>query len=124
MLKIEDVMNHKAKRQAIKGFLIDPQTMRITPIELPGQSRENLNAMYKAIGCDLVEAVYLNKEQDAVFVDEEGLLKEPTLFFYIEGTHQPLAGRGVVIGCDEEGESVSVRAVTLDWLRANTAFVK
>lgn len=110
--------------KAIKGFLIDPLALRITPIELPnGTPRDNLNAMYKAIDCDLVEAVYLNKEQDAVFVDEEGLLKSPTLFFYIEGTHQPLAGRGVVIGCNEEGESVSVQAVTLDWLRANTAFV-
>jgi hypothetical protein len=124
MLKIEDVMKHKAQRQAIKGFLIDPKTLQITEFTLPGKSRDNLNAMYKAIGCELVEVVYLNAKRDGVFVDEEGLLKNPTEFFYIEGTHQPLAGRGVVVGCDEEGETVSAQAVTLDWLRANTAFVK
>ena len=111
-------------KKAIKGFFIDPVAMTVSQIELPnGTPRDNLNAMYRMINCELVEAVYLNKEQDAVFVDEEGLLKGPTHFFYIEGTHQPLAGRGVVIGCDEEGKSVSVQAVTLEWLRANTAFV-
>jgi hypothetical protein len=110
--------------KSVKGFLIDPLALRITPIELPGQSRDNLATMYKAIGCDLVEVVYLNNKRDGVFVDEEGLLKGPTDFFYIEGTHQPLAGRGVVVGCDEEGETVSAQAVTLEWLRENTAFVK
>ncbi len=112
-------------QKAIKGFFIDPTSLRISNVELcNGTSRDNLDAMYKLINCSLVEAVYLNKEQDAVFVDEEGLLKVQTDFFYIEGTHQPLAGRGVVIGCNEEGESVSAQAVTLEWLRENTAFVK
>lgn len=110
--------------KAVKGFLIDPIAMQITAIELPGQSRDNLQTMYKAIGCDLVEPVYMNRERDAVFVDEEGLLKNPTMFFYIEGFDNPLAGRGVVVGCDSEGETISPRAVTLDWLQANTAFVK
>lgn len=110
--------------KGIDGFLIDPVAMQITKIKLPGQSRDNLSTMYKAIGCDLVEPVYMNRERDAVFVDEEGLLKNPTMFFYIKDFHQPLAGRGVVVGCDSEGETISPRKVTLEWLQANTAFVK
>jgi hypothetical protein len=109
-------------KPAIYGYLIDPHSERITRIELPNESRGNLDAMYKAIGCDLVEPVYLNEARDAVFVDEEGLLKGPQHFFFIEGCHQPLAGRGVVLGCNEEGDSVNP-VLTLDWLREHTAFV-
>lgn len=117
-------MTKRPIKQPIYGFLIDPRAQRITRIELPnGTSRENLDAMYKAIGCSLVEVVYMNGERDGVFVDEEGLLKMPTEFFYIKDFHQPLAGRGIVLGCDEDGETTSPASVTLEWLREHTAFV-
>jgi hypothetical protein len=109
-------------KPALYGFLIDPQAQQISRIEMPADSRGNLDTMYQVIGCELVEVAYINDQRDGVFVDEEGLLKPQQYFFFIEGGHQPLAGRGVVLGCDEEGETVAP-TVTLDWLRAHTAFV-
>jgi hypothetical protein len=110
-------------KKPLYGFLIDPRAQNITRIEMPADSRGNLDAMYKAIGCSLVEVVYINGERDGVFVDEEGLLKMPTEFFFIKGFHQPLAGRGIVLGCDGDGETTSPASVTLEWLREHTAFV-
>lgn len=116
-------MTRSPIKPAIYGFLIDPASNSISRLEFPTGKRV-LDVMYEAIGCDLVEIVYLNGERDGVFVDEEGLLKPQKDFFYIEGTHQPLAGRGVVLGCDSEGETISPAAVTLDWLRANVSFIE
>ena len=104
------------------GYLIDPLAQKITRIEMPADSRGNLDTMYKAIGCYMVEVAYFNGANDGVFVDEEGMLKLPTEFFFIKGCHQPLAGRGVVLGCDEEGNTIAP-TVTMDWLREHTAFV-
>ena len=81
--------------KAVYGYLIDPMAERITRVEMPSDSRGNLDAMYKAIGCGCVEVAYFNGANDGVFVDEEGMLKAPTEFFMIEGNHQPLAGRGI-----------------------------
>lgn len=102
------------------GFLIDPHAQQISRVEFSGT--DTLQEIYKAAHVDIVDVVYLNEAGDGVFVDDEGLLKGPKYFFYIEGTHSPLAGRGVVLGVDGEGESIAP-TVTLDWLRAHTAFV-
>ena len=108
---------------AVYGFLIDPQAQKISRIEMPADLRGNLDTMYQVIGCELVEVAYINDQRDGVFVDEEGLLKPQKYFFFIEGGHQPLAGRGIVLGCDEEGETIAP-TVTLDWLRANVSFIE
>ncbi len=47
--------------------------------------------------------------EDSLYVDEEGLLKPCTAFFHIDGHHQPLAGKGLILGSDEEGNTVAAK---------------
>ncbi len=108
------------------GFLIDPLAQQISQVWINTADRHGLTDMYKVLDCDMVEPVYLNAEEDTLWVDEEGLLKNPQYFFYIEGLHQPMAGRGLVLGTKQTadgGISVDPKTVTLDWLREHTAFV-
>lgn len=41
-----------------------------------------------------------------LFLDDEGLFVEGQTFFILEGYPQPLAGKALVMGTDEEGESM------------------
>ena len=45
------------------GYLIDPLAQKITRIEMPADSRGNLDAMYKAINCDMVEVAYFKRRK-------------------------------------------------------------
>ena len=50
-----------------------------------------------------IDVVTLNSET-AVIVDDEGLFNEDTRYFKLPDYHQPLAGRAIVVGIDEDGE--------------------
>jgi len=52
-----------------------------------------------------IEAAYRYENGDVLYVDEEGLLKNPRHFFLIpERGDQPLAGNGVIVGREVEVE--------------------
>lgn len=95
------------------GFLIDPAARTLTPVDVD-KPRD-------LIGCDRITTAYFNDASDVVYVDDEGLLKGPTDFFLIEGYPQPLAGKGVVVGTDAEGNDISP-TVSEGWLRDNLDF--
>ena len=63
---------------------------------------------YRHIDCNVMEAVYPRglDPRDRLYVDEEGLLHGINHFFTIEGYPQQLAGNGLIVGHNEEGESV------------------
>lgn len=62
-----------------------------------------LGEMQEAVG-GYVELVSLSRKH-GVLVDEEGLFKDHQVFFEIQGqTPNPLAGNGLVIGFDGDGE--------------------
>ena len=46
---------------------------------------------------------------DVIYVDDEGLLKPMDWFFAVKGGHQPFAGCGLVLGSDDNGDTVSAR---------------
>lgn len=100
----------------MKLFLIDP---------FKGIEEWEYNGDWKtiapALGCDLFTVVEFNKEKDCVYVDDEGLLCNPQFFFSITGYPTPLAGKGIVAGTDDEGETVEP-TVTLEWVRKNVTF--
>jgi hypothetical protein len=70
---------------------------------------KGLHDFYMHIGCNLMEAVYPQglDPRDRLYVDEEGLLTPGKEFFLIEGFPQPLAGNGLIVGHDDEGEAVN-----------------
>ena len=98
----------------MKAILIDPEAKTITEVEHNGNFRE----IYKFIGCECFTTVSIgsppdgkklqhNGRENHVFVDDEGLLNSPRHFFHWKGYEQPLAGKGLILGCDEEGETVA-----------------
>jgi hypothetical protein len=101
----------------MRAILIDPVAKTVTEVEHTDDYRD----IYKHLECDLFTVVGID-EVDSVFIDDEGLLKdEPGPFFALAGYPQPLAGRGLILGCDEEGESIAAR-MSLDEARAMVSF--
>jgi len=85
----------------MKAILIDSINKEVKEVEIG----KGIDEMYKFLQCEcFTVASYLDK-QDAIFVDDEGLMKEQDNFFTYEGAHQPFAGNGLIMGCDDEGES-------------------
>lgn len=85
-----------------KAFLIDSTARTITPIEV-GDFRD----LQKKIGCDLFCVGSTLPNGDTLFVDDEGLLNGTKHGFLWGG--QLLMGNGVLLGSDDEGESVDVK---------------
>lgn len=89
----------------MKAILIDSINKEVKEVEI----QKGIEEMYKLLNCEIFTiATYLPKE-DAIFVDDEGLLNGTDVFFTYEGAHQPFAGNGLIMGCDDEGESVDCK---------------
>jgi hypothetical protein len=105
------------RRLLVRLFLIDP---------FKGIEEWEYNGDWKtiapALDCSLFDVVRFNDKGDVVYVDDEGLLCQPQFFFTITGYPTPLAGRGIVAGTDDEGETVAP-TVTLEWVRKNVTFL-
>lgn len=106
------------RHRPLTGFLIDPLSQRIIQVPV----KPGIQDIYRLIQADTFDVAYFNADQDCVFVDDNGLLNGPKEFFYINGLHQPMAGRGLVLGTTPDGESVPPK-VTKEWLVDNTGFV-
>jgi hypothetical protein len=104
----------------MQAYLIDPQSRTIKTVEHPG----GIDSIYKLIEAGTFDLARFNDKGDGIFVDDEGLLHGPVYqFFGIRGYAQPLAGKGLVLGCDEEGNSVSP-SVPFTWMRSNTFWIE
>lgn len=90
----------------MKAILIDPREMDVKEIDVPLEGG-NYKALAQAIGCDLITVATYLPNGDCVFVDDEGLLFSPEHFFSIDGFPQPLAGCGLVMGSNDEGDSIA-----------------
>lgn len=105
----------------MKAFLINPEAKSITEVEVPDRG-DRLPTIYKHLHCDSFDVVCLTNN-DAVYVDDEGLHKPLQHFFAIKGYPQPLAGRGLVLGADARGNTVEP-AITLEQLVEATSFIE
>ena len=97
----------------LKGLLIDPETESIAEVEIRKGSK-CLDDLYKAIGCDTVDCIRAGvvlsggkRKEDDIWVDDEALLGEPKHFWILPGYAHPIAGRGVILSADDEGDCVS-----------------
>lgn len=82
-----------------QAYLIDATACTVSAVTF-----ETLADMHKLIG-GYVEGAYQWPNGDVLFVDEEGLLKPDRHFFSIpERRDQSLAGNGLMVGREEEGE--------------------
>lgn len=106
----------------VRAILIDPFEKTVTEVQ---HDADDYRGIYKLIShetmpVDCFTVVRLD-DVDSVFIDDEGLLKDPTHFFLWRGYPQPLAGKGLILGCDEEGETIAC-AMTLEQAKANIGF--
>ena len=71
----------------------------------------------------MFEVVQLD-DNEGIFVDEEGLLSvtPETPFFFYKGTHQPIAGNGLILGCNDDGESIATK-LTVEQVTAKVKFM-
>ena len=102
----------------MKSILIDPEKRAITEFEYDG----SMQGIYETIDATCFDAVRLNNEGDVVYVDDEGLYNSRNYWAYGDYPH-PIAGKGMVLGTDYEGESVAPRATTVESLELSVRFI-
>jgi hypothetical protein len=102
-----------------KALLIDVVAQSITEVQVG-----NYTDIYKHIGngCECF-CVPVNFENgDSIYVDDEGLLKEVKGGFYMMDWYYPLCGNAIILGTDEEGESVDYKS-DLEQIRKEIIFI-
>jgi hypothetical protein len=102
----------------MKAYLIDPQAQTIEQVDYSGDYTQ----IYDLINASLFTAATFNEAGDTCFVDDEGLFNGDNEFFIIADYPQPLAGRALVLGCNDEGESIEP-SISLEQCRALVAWV-
>ena len=106
----------------MKAFLIDPKLKYIAEVNFEGDYKE----IYKWIEANTFDCVNLNSDADTLYLDDEGLLKRSNYFWQIEilsNIKSTYAGRGLVLGTDDEGESTDVKTITLEQLKKDITFL-
>lgn len=90
----------------MKAIFINAEEQTVEEVEHKG---EDISEIQEMIGCRCFTVVSLGYEPDSdgIFIDDEGLLRNEFHAFRFEGYPQPLAGNGLILGCDYEGRSVS-----------------
>lgn len=100
----------------MKAYFIDSENRTITETEI-----KNWQEISPKIGCELFTIVGM-ENSDSLYVDDEGLLKPQNNFFLYSEYPQPLAGNGIVLGTNDEGESVEPK-ISLDELKSKITFM-
>lgn len=102
----------------MKAILIDVKEKVVKEVEY-----SHWTEVRELLDCDFFTAVTLNEKGDAIYVDDEGLLTltPESMFFSIEGNPQYLAGNGLVVGIEENGESKEPN-VTLEEIQEKVRF--
>jgi hypothetical protein len=101
--------------KTIKAILIDVENRQIKELEL--QSESSSFNLYKELKCEYITSAcgdLFNRLSHALFVDDEGLLKEEHLGAFCirigETGHlyesQVFSGNGIIVGINDEGESI------------------
>jgi hypothetical protein len=90
-----------------KAVLIDVVAQTITEVQVGHYSD-----IYKHIGnqCETFAVPVQFENGDSIFVDDEGLLKEVHGGFFMKDWNYPLCGNAVILGQDDEGESVDYKS--------------
>jgi hypothetical protein len=108
-----------------QAYLITPENQTVEAIEIDLGDYLNIS---RAIGVDYFDIVHLNPYGDVVFVDDEGRLngratKDGLFWLTGDAATVELAGKGLVLGTNDEGESIAP-TVSLPTVRAMVSFAK
>ena len=102
-----------------KAILIDVVAQSLSVVEI-----ESLQSIYNHIGngCNLFQVPIEFDNSDCIYVDEEGLLKDVHGGFIMKDWSYPLIGNALIVGSDEEGDSVDFKS-DLEELKKQIHFV-
>lgn len=92
----------------MRAILIDPFAETVTEVD---DDFADDKMITKHIQCGQSPFTAMRLGTDVVlYLDNEGLLKPNQKFFLLDTYPQPLAGRGIVLGCDAAGETTPLVA--------------
>lgn len=104
----------------MRAILINSEAETVTQVEHSGDYRD----IYRLCGFDTFTTLDLG-DGETLYIDDEGLLKNPEHFFALVGPDfrfdQLLAGNGLILATNDEGESVG-STLALDLVRQNVRF--
>ena len=104
----------------MKSFLIDPFNQKIE-VAIYSSDYKDISKLIEA-DSGLFDVVRLYANQDVAFVDDEGLYVEDQKFWIHKNYPTPLAGKALVLGTDDEGDSISP-ATTIEQLKDDIKFI-
>ena len=101
----------------MRGILIDPWLKQITQVEVSEDFRDIYRKLSNPLGpkvdCFCIGMNWSNG--DTLYVDDEGLLKKGMRLFEIGRLDgQPLAGNGLILGSDAEGNSIDAKSLLVE----------
>ena len=106
-----------------KALMIDPFDQSTSTVDLAVDDYGSILGSSKAvIDCNMIDIITLNDKHMAI-VDDDGLLRNETRFSKLAEYPQPLAGKLLILGYDEDGESCSVDDDYVKELRKTTTFM-
>jgi hypothetical protein len=109
------------QERKMRAILVKPDQPE-TPIEVVDYDGDwkSIYALisYENHAVDTYDAVYIDS-QHVMFVDDNGLITNPEHFVIWNGYPQPLAGRALILGYDDDGDNVAC-SLTEEWVRENT----
>ena len=91
----------------MKSIHINPFDQTIKEVDV----LDNLEDIYNLLGCRTMDAVGID-ESNVLYIDDEGLLKDEQRYFNINGRN--LAGNGLVMGFNDEGDTIDTTLKTED----------
>ena len=114
-------------RPLVKAVLIDPGARTVRDLPIPRDDPAEWNHL---IGCDLMHIGRAPIPGVMFAVDDGGLLK-PNACFVLLGYAQPLAGKALLVGCDQWGETIDcpldadgAAALVVAWVPQETALAQ
>jgi len=103
----------------MKAILIDTKNKEVREVE----HDDTLKNIYELVGCSTFDVQRIDNI-NSIYVDDEGLFVNPQRYFKYQGDLNSidLAGNGLVLGVDHEGNSISP-TLTLEEVKEAVTFL-
>ena len=103
----------------MKAILIEVDNKEIREVENDG----TLDFIYFNLACRTFDVVRID-DVNSIFVDDEGLLRQNQLYFEYSASGRvfQLAGNGLILGVDDEGNSISP-TLTIEDVKSKVSFL-
>lgn len=88
----------------MKAFLIDPEKKKVSIVDIDFFVHD-YRKISKMIEAKYFTTVRINSDHDTVYVDDEGLYTDKASFM-LKSYPTPLKGKGLVLGVNDEGDSI------------------